>query len=139
MILTNNFRRQHDELVKLMEQISGYFTKDKLNGNEQELCKQLANLSGKLKVHLVMEDQFLYPKLIASDNTAIKDLAKQYSSEMGSIRGEFEKYISTWLSFKAVSDAPDRFIFETRKIFDTLSERINKEGKELYALAEKCS
>ncbi len=123
-------------MINLVGNISNYLSKDKLKGNEMELRRQLALLSGKLKMHLTMEDQSLYPRLMESDNTALRDLSKKYNSEMGHIKGEFENYMSAWPSYKAIEESPDRFISETKAIFEVLGARIAKEDKELYPLAD---
>ena len=86
MSKTDNFRRQHKELLKLAGDMSALLNTVGTNDGAESVRKLLSNLAGRVKVHLVMEDESLYPQLIAGGDSEISKKAKQYQEEMGEIK-----------------------------------------------------
>ena len=97
----------------------------------------LISLSGKLKAHLSKEDSELYPDLLASGDAKLTDMAAAFQSEMGGLSQAFEDYMTTWRSIEALEDDPDGFVRASEAIIDALSDRINRENRELYMLADR--
>ena len=81
----DNYFRQHKEISELINTIKTMAIKD-LIANSKEIATTLNNLSGKLKVHLSMEDRYLYPNLKA------KNIAEKFENEMGNLAKEFLNY-----------------------------------------------
>ena len=136
---TDTFRNQHGKLVKIVQEITAQLDDKKLAVNAAPTHNLLSSLAGVLKIHLAAEDQALYPKLISHNDAKIKNLAKQYVTEMGGIKSAFEAYQQRWSSPQKIQANPATFVQETRGVFDVLAKRIYKEDNELYPLLDKAA
>jgi hemerythrin-like domain-containing protein len=110
---------------------------DKLKKNPGTVLKMFAGFSGKLKIHLAMEDKGLYPMLAHHADQSIRVMGESYSKEMATITDAFLKFSQEWLNQGAIEKDPSGFIAATRKIFGQLGKRIDRENKELYTVLEK--
>jgi iron-sulfur cluster repair protein YtfE (RIC family) len=132
MARTDNYRRQHDDLLGVATEISGKLDAQKLTRDATEVRTLLSKLLGKLNIHLAAEDKALYPQLLKSDSTEAKKLAERYISEMGGIADAVKAYSQKWPSPLAIQKDPASFVTETKSLFGALGQRINKENNELY-------
>lgn len=137
MSRTENFRKQHDEILAIARQINGLLQPAQMEQNAAEVRTLLSHLSGKLSVHLAMEDKSLYPSLIGHTDAHVKSVAKSYSDEMGSLAGGFKAYLDKWSNATVIRADANHFITETKALFNLLSKRIQRENTELYPLLDK--
>lgn len=137
MAATDNYRRQHDELVKIVTEISKFLDKQKLESGAEQVVTMLSQFSGKIKMHLALEDESLYPRLLSHSDSKIKDMAQKFQKEMGAIKPQVEAYSKKWLTAKNIHAQPDVFITETKGLFEALANRIKRENTELYAAFDK--
>ncbi len=137
MSLTDDFRRQHTDLVALVTEISGLLQIDTLADDATQVRALLATLSGKIGAHLAMEDRALYPKMLSSDDELASKTAQRFIDEMGGISAAFKAYMGHWPHAKAIQADPTGFGNETKAIFTALAKRIECEDNELYAVADK--
>lgn len=63
MAATDNFRKQHAEIIEIVKQIEPALVPQNLSANPASIKPLLTSLMGKLSVHLAMEDNALYPRL----------------------------------------------------------------------------
>ena len=133
MSRTQKYREQHDSLLQIATEISGYLTVQKVTDEAESIRRLLSTLFGKLNVHLAMEDKSLYPQLLDNSNEQVKVLASRFIKEIGGIGEAINSYKSNWPSATKIKDDPDTFISQTKDIFKALSQRIDKENNELYA------
>lgn len=136
MARTDNFRRQHDEIIALAQELAALLDPAKLAVDAGPARSKLSSLAGKLKVHLAMEDQSLYPNAASSGHAPLSSLATQYQQEMGGIKAAFEKYLATWPAPAAIQAKPEAFVADTKAIYGALAERVRKENEELYPLVD---
>ena len=101
-----------------------------------ELYLLRRELSSALIRHLKAEDWLLYPRLLVSPNQAIARTALSFSEEMGGLAEAYTKYAERWGSYAIQSDW-DGYRTETADIIQTLTNRIQREDRELYPLLEK--
>ena len=134
---TSNFITQHKELVEVVTAISEHLEIEKIKETAEDVRSLLSKLSGKIKIHLVMEDKVLYPYLLKSTDEKIVELTKKYISEMGNIKTAFGEYSTKWANPMDIKNDPESFISETKGVFKVLAERIGKENNELYPLVDK--
>lgn len=133
----NNFKRQHREIRELADKISMILNQDLLVQDPMEVRNLLSTLSGKLMMHLAMEDQFLYPNLMESNDSQIQTTAARFSTEMGDLVKVFKDYSAKWLNPSTIQANHEAFIKESRAIFQALLKRIDREDRELYPLVEE--
>jgi len=134
---TSELRDKHKELLKLASQISELLDEKSLAADAKQARSLLSTLSGKLGMHLAVEDKNLYPELLSHEDDKVRATAKKFVDEMSGIAGAFKKYLDKWPHSKAIQDAPHAFIAETKGVFQALSNRISKEDNELYSLVDK--
>lgn len=136
MSATQNFRRQHQDLLQLALEIEALLTPDGVRADAAGVRKRLARFAGKLHVHASMEDEALYPRLLAHPDAALRSLARAFRDELGDLYGAFFTYIQRWPSSEAVEANAAEFIRETREVFRLLERRMVRENDELYAAAD---
>ncbi len=137
MLITDEYRRQHEEILGLTNELSGYLHEQKLKNDAQEARKILSKLSGALKVHLAMEDNSLYPRLLQSKDEKIKEVARRFIEEIGGIAPVFNHYLNKWPNPASIENNPLEFIRETTELFNALKNRIERENNILYPLIDK--
>lgn len=137
MISTKNFRQHHEELIQVAKEMSAQLTLENLKKDASGIRTLLSKLSGKLSVHLSMEDNSLYPAIANHPDSNLKSTADRFVREMSGIKAAFEEYKQKWGTSAAIQANAAEFIQETKNIFSALSKRIEKEDKELYALVDK--
>ncbi|MDJ0943384.1 MAG: hemerythrin domain-containing protein [Kiloniellales bacterium] len=134
---TDSFRQQHATIVGVVTEFRGLLDPDKVLDNIPDIMGVMIALSGKLKAHLAKEDNELYPELLGSGDPKLAEMAAAFQNEMGGLSAAFESYMETWRSIEAIEDEPESFIRASEEILDALSDRINRENRELYALADR--
>jgi len=136
MARMDNFRRQHKEILQLIKELSGRLDAAWIVADAAEVRSLLLTLVGKLKIHLAMEDDALYPELFEHPEAKVRELAKQYVHEMGAIKPTLISYSKRWNSARAIQTDPALFIRESQDFFAALGTRIQKENDELYPLVD---
>jgi len=137
MAYTDNFRKQHGELLNVAKSMAKLLDAERLKQDASEVRRLLCVLHGKLSVHLVMEDKSLYPRLLNHHEADIRTTTQRYIDEMGSLAGAFKAYVGRWPTATAIQANPDAFIAETGGVFEALGKRIVQENQELYVMADK--
>ena len=127
----DNYFRQHKEISELINSIKAMTLSD-LVSNSKEIAVALNNLSGKLKVHLSMEDKYLYPSLKSKIES--KNLAEKFENEMGHLAKEFLSYKDRYNTYVKISENALNFKNETSKIMKALEDRMFREEKDLYII-----
>lgn len=136
MLETDTYRRQHDDLLELMEQISGILSKTRFRQELSRLHSLLNQLNGKFSVHLAMEDESLYPSLHEHPDEMVRTVAGHFMDEMGGMSDKFKRYMNTWKMSHSIINDPKEFIRQTERLMDMIKNRIERENSELYPLAE---
>ncbi len=136
MSATATYRQQHQDILLAARSLQAHLDPVSLAADPQPAYKALLSLASKLKLHLTMEDQLLYPRLLGDGQAAVRELAMQYRDEMGGIRGVFEAYLKDWADPEAVRQRAEAFRAATEGILDALFRRIDKEDNILYPLAD---
>lgn len=138
MSATTMYRKQHAELIEVVQAIAGKLDESSLaNGGAAETTELLNQLAGKLLVHLAAEDYGLYPKMIESSDSEAASTAKKFQDEMGDLKGAFQEYYSAWNKPVAIQGDPAGFIEQSKGVFEALGARIEKENTILYPLADR--
>jgi hypothetical protein len=131
------FRRQHEELGQSVADITALLDATELAKGAGIISGHLSILSGKLTVHLAMEDKGLYPRLVRHTNPAVRGLAQRFMTEMGSIHEVFSGYLTKWRDPRHIEKEPERFVTETTSLLAALTQRIAREDHELYPLVDR--
>ena len=87
---TAMIKRQHEDILALIDEIDDSLDPTYLQENAFQVSLKLGSLAGKLMIHLNTEDQHLYPRLLADDNSAAT--TKRFITEMEEITKVFNNY-----------------------------------------------
>lgn len=142
MAKSDNFRKQHEDMKQAVGQIAGLLNPAQLKADGEklrQLSSLLAKLTGKLTLHLAMEDKVLYPSLLGSSDGGAKGVAQKYMTEMGGIAKAYEQYSQKWKTPQVIQANPEQFCGDTKNLFDALGKRIAKEESELYPMYDKAA
>lgn len=135
MSRTEKLRQHHNELVDLVGQIQKC-----LSGNAaaevEKISGLLTTMTGKLTVHLAMEDNVLYPHMIAAPDAATSSAAKKFQTEMSGIKDVYIAFTKKW-GKTAIANDTAGFAKDFSGIAAALAQRITRENNELYPLADK--
>ena len=137
MAYTDNFRKQHGELLNVAKSMAKLLNAEQLKRDATEVRRLLSVLHGKLSVHLVMEDKSLYPRLLNHHDAEIRATTQRFIDEMGTLAGVFKNYVTKWPTPGAIQANPETFISETGAVFEALGGRIQRENNELYVMADE--
>ncbi len=133
---TEMYRKQHNDLVKLVKEIEdNYLAPGKLPVAAAQARETLNLLSAKISVHLTMEDNYFYPALLKHNDEEVQKKARIFIEEMGHIKKAYSEYNAKW-HLEAIEKSPDGFIQETQALFAALSDRIQRENSDLYVLVD---
>lgn len=133
MAKSDPFKAQHKELLDLAGKLKPMIASpDTVKAKVADIRVALTALTGKINIHLGMEDNTLYKAMLA--NPKSKATAERFQQEMGGIKTAFVAYVGKWGTPAAITGNPAGFIAETNGILTALGGRIQKEEKDLYAL-----
>ena len=132
MVNINNLERQHTEIKESVLKIKQGVNSNDIKVTLDILVREINTLAGKLNIHMNSEDKFLYPALIESNDKQLKEIAKQYSEEMGNIHIGFSNYKNKFNTKSKILNDVDGFLKESRGIIKLLEERVSKEDMYLY-------
>lgn len=134
MAYTDNFRRQHQDLLGMVGEI---VARMKAEPNDARgLRNLLSALAGKLTVHLAMEDNALYPRMAQVNVDNSRSVAQAFQQEMGGLAKAFADYNQKW-QMNAIAADPAAFARDTHSVFAAIGRRIARENNELYPLADR--
>jgi hypothetical protein len=135
---TENFRRQHEELMALGFEINHHLDARALENEETAATVRriVARFAGKLLIHAEMENKALYPRLLHSSDDAVRERAQALYEDVRRIYGAFGDYTKRWPTPASISARASDFVRETRDVLKLLGKRMIRENDELYPLAD---
>ncbi len=132
-MLIATLRQQHQELVRLVEQMNAVLER----GEEGAVCKVLSSLSQALRTHLALEDREVYPGLIraaeASGDAKMLETARLFASNMQRITDSLQDFLSRHQAEFHL----ERFRTGWNTLSGVLAKRIESEETTLYPLYEQ--
>src|SRR5687767_1936473 len=137
MARTTTLRAQHAAAEAMIDQIYTDIDQYRSDRDAFPLTLKLARLAGILRTHFAMEDELLYPLMIESDQREAALTARVFRNELVHIGAQFERFIERWSNSAAIASALRQFEFEAGMLFAALRDRIDREQRDLYPLADK--
>ena len=129
---------QHRELALLASEIAPLLEVERLAGESIAIRLKLSKFTRKLRVHQVVEDRFIYEHLLGHSDPAIVTQATEHQRAAHSLRDRVARYGREWISTRvALGDAGNKFIEETKSLFELVFKRFDFEDRELYPLVEQ--
>jgi hypothetical protein len=137
MAATHSFKQHHVGILASARKLAGLLDVAQLTRSAENVRGVLSELSGRLKVHLAMEDKALYPRLLTQGDAEAQRVTRRFMNEMGTLSKTFEAYVQRWPSPAAIQASPASFVAETKAIFAALQTRVGLEERDLYPLADR--
>ena len=137
--LTTRFARQHLELGRLAKRLFAELDTRTLAEDASSARRSLVSFSGQLRVHSAMEQEALYPRLLASGEPSIVSKAQVLLADVGTVYQVFIDYLRAYPDAASIQADPAEF---SRRTFQTLHRvlaRMKREDDELYPLVDGAS
>jgi len=135
MATVQHLREEHALLMRIVVRLSECIARPS-PPPATELFALRRELNATLIGHLKAEDWILYPMLLASDDANTAAIARQFIDEMGGLAAAFITYADKW-SAGAIESDWGAYCRDSQVIIEDLTERIVRENRELYPLAER--
>lgn len=87
-----SLKRQHSEVMNLANYILNNIKNCTVDENIHEIVQSINTITGKLKIHLLNEDKYLYSYFLNSPDKALNTFDKKYSEEMKKVTETYENY-----------------------------------------------
>ncbi|TGL77036.1 hemerythrin domain-containing protein [Leptospira yasudae] len=127
------YKVQYAEIQKLLNDLE-----KRLHGEISEsidgLLHELASFSARLKLHLNVEENLIYPKIKDADVDNASSIAEEYRRRTMELKSSFKTYYSKWLLPSSILKNESQFREDTEKLILNLRDRIRKEENEIYIL-----
>jgi iron-sulfur cluster repair protein YtfE (RIC family) len=127
-------RREHARLSDIIQSLASFVMQPR-PPEAEELFKVRNELTSTLIRHLKAEDWVLYPRLIANSDPTVAGTALAFSDEMGGLADAYRAYVNKWTAISIAYDW-SAYCEETRAVIEALTNRINRENRDLYPLVE---
>ena len=139
MARTTSLRAQHDAAEAMIDLIFHDIAAYRSDRDAYPLTLKLARLAGILRTHFALEGEILYPTMIESDHREAAVMARVFRSDHDNLANQFERFIDRWGKSDAIAASLRQFEFEAGMLFAALRERMDRENRVLYPLAEAAS
>lgn len=104
--------------------------------NAADIAAHVIKMSSVIKLHLSIEDKFLYPALQEANNPRLAMMGKQFQHEMTHIAETYGEFARKWNDAGHVSGDPEGFRREANRVLKILFERMQREDRDFYPMIE---
>lgn len=126
------YMEQHQSIREEINIINALINKGNIAEDAGEIALHINLLAGRLNIHLSVEDKYLYPELQETGDAQLKNMVEAYKSEMGELFDEFNTYKVQFNTKPKLMAHEGIFISNTKRIFNQIISRMEKEEKGLY-------
>lgn len=129
-----NYMDQHESIKEELSAIKKLTSGNDVEENAKEIALHVSTLAGRIKIHLSMEDKYLYPELQKSGSEQERKMALAFQDEMGGLAEAFVVYKDQYNTVPKILQNLGKLQSDTWNILDKIEKRIQKEERELYKL-----
>ncbi len=129
-----NYLEQHKSINLEIDKLKELVKINNFDSYVDEIAQHINVLSGRLKIHLLNEDTYLYPKLKEAMDENIVNLAKEYQNEMGDLATIFTSFKEKYNTKSKLLLNQNYFINEFNSVIRKIESRIEKEESGIYKL-----
>lgn len=132
----HTLRWQHSQASQLMLRLIDLIKAHQPGDNAYPITLQLAQWVSLLRAHLVCEDAWFYPTMIASSDATAVAMASEFQADMGHLAERLEEFDRRWSSSAVIGADFAHFRRDAFALFAAFDRRIAREDHTLYPLAE---
>lgn len=131
----DRFKHEHVAILSAIDQLRT-LARSGVAPQSQAIAEQIVAMSGLIKLHLAVEQRFLYPAVQACGVAKVARLGHQYETEMQGIAGDYLAFAGRWNTAARLAQEPDAFRSEANTVLHALYQRMRREDTELYPAVE---
>ena len=131
----DKFKQEHVAILSAIDQLRE-LARSGVAMQSQAIAAQIVAMSGLIKLHLAVEQRYLYPAVQASGVAKVARLGLQYENEMQGIAGDYLAFAGRWNTAARLAQEPDAFRSEANTVLHALYQRMRREDTELYPAVE---
>ena len=130
-----HYHRDHAAILGQIEALRA-LSRDGIAGNGAAIGQAIVSTASRIKFHLAAEDRVLYPTLSGSGDAGLAALGRRYQDEMQQLSAAFAGFVAQWRVPARISADPEGFRQAANTVLKALFERMKREERDLYPLAE---
>lgn len=131
----DKFKHQHIDIFSGIEALRR-LVQAGIKQNADAIAARIVALSGVVRLHLAVEDRFLYPALEASGDPKLTRMSRLYQSEMDGIAGAYLAFAGRWNTARRLTLEPETFRAEANSVLKQVFDRMQRENREFYPVVE---
>lgn len=128
-------RLQHDEISATLLELHNQVAHYRNPGDAPGIVRNLSRLTRVLRAHLALEDEWLYPAMIGSQEPCASQMAEDFAGEMGGLAAELEQFMLRWAVSAMIATSFEDFRRETFAMLAVIDRRIDREDDQLFPAA----
>ncbi|HXD38444.1 MAG TPA: hemerythrin domain-containing protein [Rhodanobacter sp.] len=132
----DRFRHEHVELFAAVTVLRGLVQRGIVE-NAGAIHQKLVMISALIKLHLAAEDRMLYPALLRAADPVVTQTSERFQQEMGGLAAAYVAFAAKWSVTSRIVADPQGFRDAANGVFKVLHERVQRENRELYPMAER--
>ena len=131
----DKFKQQHLAILAVIDDLR-QLARGGVAAQAQAIAGQIVAMSGLIKLHLAVEQRYLYPAAQASGVATVARMGRAYENEMHGIAGAYLEFAGRWNTPVRLEAEPDAFRSEANSVLHALYQRMRREDSELYPAIE---
>ena len=131
----DKFKQQHLAIRAAIDDLR-QLARGGVAAQAQAIAAHIVAMSGLIKLHLAVEQRYLYPAAQACGLATVARLGRQYESEMHGIAGAYLDFAGRWNTPVRLAAEPEAFRSEANTVLHALYQRMRREDRELYPAVE---
>ena len=131
----DKFKQQHLAILAAIDDLR-QLARGGVAAQAQAIAAHIVAMSGLIKLHLAVEQRYLYPAAQACGLATVARLGRQYDSEMHGIAGAYLDFAGRWNTPVRLAAEPEAFRSEANTVLHALYQRMRREDRELYPAVE---
>ena len=132
----DKFKHQHEEILDAISSLRT-LVQTGIASHAAEIAQRIIAISSIIKLHLAVEDRFLYPTLEDSDDRTLKQMGRLYRDEMQTISKAYIAFAVKWNTPSPLMEQPEQFRSEANVVLKLLHDRIKREDRDFYPAIEE--
>ena len=134
MNITDQFTRQHHEMVSLCQQLLECSIEKYISKNASFVHTIQRSLHEVMSLHIRLEDTAFYPMLHEHENPEVRSISLRLQEEFLPGTKMYWAYHERYPSAHSIEKNSSQYIEDTHAVVNEIRLRINKEERELYSL-----
>lgn len=132
----DKYKHQHSAILDSIRALKT-FSKLGIVEHAADIARHVIEMSSVIKLHLAIENRFLYPALQQRGDPALAGMGRQYQQEMAQIAQAYVGFAKKWNDAGNIAGDPEGFRAEANRVLKLLHARVLRENRDFYPLIEQ--